>query len=71
MKLLHNIAAAVSLVYLAVGPCWLGELGLFSTGLGRCILALSSAVALTAGVHLFTLRERIAAWEKRVNEGAT
>jgi len=68
MKLLSNVGAVVSLVFVAVGLLWLWTPGIFGRGQSLCILGLFSGFSLSVGLYVFHLRERITALEKRVQE---
>jgi hypothetical protein len=65
MKLLQKAGAIASLVFVAVGFYWLWQPGTFSQNQIKSILGLLCAVAVSLGLYVFHLRDRIAALEKR------
>ena len=68
MKSLYTVGAILSMVFVALGLCWLYQPGVFSIGESVCILGIFSGLALNVGLQIFHLRDRIAALEKRVQE---
>jgi hypothetical protein len=66
MKLVNNVAAIVSLVFVALGVFWLWKLGWHSTVQDRCILLFLVALALNFTLYVFYLRARIIALEKQL-----
>ena len=68
MKLLCNIGAVASLVFVAVALFKLRSVMLFRSDVAICIWAFVSALGLNFGMYAFYLRNRIAALEKRLLE---
>ncbi|MGA7081382.1 MAG: hypothetical protein WBQ43_05095 [Terriglobales bacterium] len=68
MKLLCNVGAVASFMFIAVGLFWLWKPGIFGAGQIICILGLSTGMFLCLGLYVFQLRDRIALLEKDVRE---
>jgi hypothetical protein len=67
MKLLYNVSAVVSLVFLAVGFVKAWHFGPGSD-ISVALFAFPAAMALSLGLYVFHLSGRIAALEKRGQE---
>jgi hypothetical protein len=68
MKLIFSIGAIFSLAFVALALFKLWSVALFRSDVAICVWAFASALGLSLGLYAFTLRTRIAALEKRLEQ---
>lgn len=68
MNRLYNCGAIVSLLLVALGLYFLWPVAHSSSDLAYCIVFLAGAPSISLAVYAFSLRDRIAALEKRQQE---
>jgi len=70
MKLLCNIGAVVSMLLVTCGGIFAWKVIMFHAKLPLCLWCFASAFALSISLYAFSLRDRIAALEKRLNDAS-